>query len=61
MHMQSTTLAHPPESAAARPSRLVNPVTARSPRPAKSTYRAPSVVLLRPGPMRKLAWIFGVR
>lgn len=61
MPVQPTLLPETPESTAARSSRRANRAATRSHRIPASTYRAPSVVQLKPGPLHKLAWIFGVR
>jgi hypothetical protein len=46
---------------AARAARFANRKAARSRRDVASTYRAPSLLQLKPGPLSKLAWIFGLR
>jgi hypothetical protein len=46
---------------ASRAARFANRKAARSRRDVASTYRAPSLLRLKPGPLSKLAWIFGLR
>lgn len=61
MHVQPTLPAGTPDPSAARTRRLANRVAARTHRAPSSTYRTPSVLRLRVGPLHKLAWIFGLR
>jgi hypothetical protein len=46
-----------PSSAAS----LANRISARRSAVASGAYRTPSVVKLNPSPLRKLAWVFGLR
>jgi hypothetical protein len=60
MHVRLTIHPGTPESPD-RSHRPPNRVAAPARRSPESTYRAPSVLHLQSGPLRKLAWILGLR
>lgn len=66
MHVEAKTLSVDTASAAAdqalaSPKRFASGIASRRHDAAACPYRTPSVVKLNPGPLRKLAWVFGLR